>query len=107
MREALHLRAIRLGGKPATGIFLWMCLCGESRSSEYRGACEASRLVCPAEDTAWIYATFNRTSRVLALRNHGRSRRRRYPGMDARLSRICCAHCRASSTRPCDCRNNA
>src|SRR5579864_5024994 len=49
----------------------------------------------------------NRANSPLALRNHGRSRRRKYPGMVGFFSRILCAHSLASAFRPCDSRNNA
>jgi len=43
----------------------------------------------------------------LAFRNHGRSRRRRYPGIVGFFSRILCAQMRASAFRPCDSKYNA
>src|SRR5689334_10217668 len=46
-------------------------------------------------------------STALARRNHGRSRRFRYPGMVGFLSRIFFAHSRASDARPCDSRKSA
>ena len=48
-----------------------------------------------------------RPSSAEAFQNHGRSRRRRYPGMVGFLSRMRCAHCRASWLRPCEIRKVA
>ena len=44
---------------------------------------------------------------VRALRNQGRSRRRKYPGMVGFLARICCAHSRASALRCWEARKQA
>ena len=53
-----------------------------------------------------IYAR-TRLSSLFALRNHGRSRCLRYPGIDGFLSSTFCAHSRASTFLPSDASRSA
>ena len=53
------------------------------------------------------FAAGSRFRSAVAFLNHGRSRRRRYPGIVGFFARMRCAHSRASAGRPCAARNDA